>query len=158
MDEDICGMLQTRRSDGDGSSERQHVELGFSATTDNLEAVNHAVFKLAQSTGWDAGIQMQIELVLEELITNIINYGYPDREQGHIELFMEGSPEELKIRLEDDGKPYNPLETEEPDFNLSLEEKPIGGLGVYFVRHIMNTMDYRWENGRNIVEVTKSFS
>lgn len=94
-------------------------------------------------------------LALDELITNIISYGYDDQGEHRINVrfILQGS--ELAAELEDDGKPFNPLDRPAPDVDLSIEDREIGGLGIHFVRELMDKVEYRRENDRNILTLRK---
>ena len=63
--------------------------------------------------------------------------------------------DEVNIEFEDEGNPYNPLEKDDPDTTLKAKERKIGGLGVFMVKKIMDSVDYKFENGKNIVKIRK---
>ncbi len=92
-------------------------------------------------------------LVLEELITNTIKYGYEDAGQHSIavDLFLE--PSQVVLRLADDGRPFNPLDLPAPQTDGALEDRRVGGLGIHLVRSLAANMSYRREADRNLVEV-----
>jgi serine/threonine-protein kinase RsbW len=101
--------------------------------------------------GFDEGTADRIELALEEVLVNIINYAYPE-EAGNIELRFAAEDEYgLVIEVGDRGIPFDPLAAPEADTAASLEERNIGGLGIFFVRRIMDRVKYRREEGRNIL-------
>src|SRR5690625_5041078 len=91
-----------------------------------------------------------LNLDLVELVTNSVSYGYDagagDRE---IRRSLRREPEALHVEVEDDGRAFNPLEVPPPDIDAPLESRPIGGLGVHFLRTLMDDLCYRRENGRN---------
>jgi len=101
-------------------------------------------------------------LACEELVTNIISYGYPadgsraaaGRER---EIICELASDARAIRLSitDDAMPYNPLERSDPDVTLALEEREQGGLGVYFVKQVMDEVRYERDGNRNKLIMTK---
>lgn len=107
---------------------------------------NHSV---SQKTIYD------ITLSLEELVTNIISYGYDDKNEHKIEIKFILQDDVIEITIKDDAKPFDPTKHPEPDVNKSLEEKQIGGLGIHLVRNLMNTMSYKRDNGNNILTLTK---
>ena len=94
-------------------------------------------------------------LALEELVTNSIKYGYDDQDEHVIQVQVELALEGVTIVVEDDGHPFNPLEQVEPDMNLPLDQRPIGGLGLHLLRKLSDRMDYAWQNGRNRVTLHK---
>ena len=94
-------------------------------------------------------------LALEELVTNSIKYGYDDQTEHVIQVEVELGPDGMTMVVEDDGHPFNPLEQMEPDTNLPIEERPIGGLGLHLLRKLSDRMEYVWKNGRNRVTLQK---
>ena len=93
---------------------------------------------------------MQIKLALEEAVTNVILYAYPDKKDQDIRIDMNYEHKRLTI-----GIGFNPLERQEPDLTLSLEERPIGGLGIYLVKQLMTEVSYSRSAGKNILTMTK---
>jgi serine/threonine-protein kinase RsbW len=96
-----------------------------------------------------------MNLALDELVSNIIKYAYDDAEEHQILVTVAVGRDLLTISVEDDGKPFNPIDAPSPNPDLPLEEWPIGGLGVHIVKSIADTLDYRRERGRNIVRLEK---
>ena len=94
-------------------------------------------------------LAFELNLCLDELITNIVSYGYQDeREHGiRLQLTVDGSG--LTVLLEDDARAFNPLEAAVPDTEASVEQRNVGGLGVHFVKSLVDRMDYRREAGLN---------
>jgi anti-sigma regulatory factor (Ser/Thr protein kinase) len=124
---------------------------------DELAPLAEAFEALAEELGWDAAAAMHINLAVEELVTNIINYGYSDGRVGRIEVWLEADPEEVRLCIEDDADPFDPFAMPEPDhLTQSLEERPIGGLGIHFVRSYMDVCTYyRLDNNCNQVRLVK---
>ena len=94
-----------------------------------------------------------LNLALEEVVSNIIRHGYGGREDGEVSLAIHLAPEAVVVTVEDDGVPFNPLELPDPDLTVPLEEREVGGLGVYLVRQLMHEVSYRAEGGRNILRM-----
>ena len=101
-------------------------------------------------------VQYLANLAVEELITNCIKYGYEDAADHIIEVKLQISGNELALTVTDDGRPFNPLELPEPDIHLPIEERPIGGLGIYLLRRMSDHMDYVRAAGKNCVRLRKS--
>jgi len=112
------------------------------------------------SEEWDIPmkISLNLNLVLEELITNIIFYGYDDKNEHQICIRLYKKDNEIEIQIEDDGKEFNPLLVAEPDIDESIENRKIGGLGIHFVRKIMDGMNYRRSDDKNILTLTKNIA
>lgn len=115
-----------------------------------LESLNKVVAEFAERHHLSSKVLLNLSLALEEILTNVISYAYDDNDEHQImvRLFLEQG--QLKVEVEDDGRPFNPLEAPEPDLNKSLEERSIGGLGIHFVRKLMDELEYRREEGRNL--------
>ena len=97
-------------------------------------------------------------LAIEELITNIVKYGYDDTDAHEIVIHLAVNNGELRIEISDDGHAFNPFDQPEPDTTLPAEERPIGGLGIHFVRNMLDDCAYCRTEGRNVVTLTKKFS
>lgn len=97
----------------------------------------------------------EIHLCLEEHFTNIIAHGYTDDEMHWIEVTLSVEDENFVIRIEDDGIPFNPNEAPAPDLECPLEEREIGGLGVYLTRHFMDNLVYQRCGGKNVLIMIK---
>lgn len=108
-----------------------------------------------EEVGWDFTVLMQVNLVLEELVINVINYGYPDNRVGYIDVLIETNAKEIHIHITDDGKPFNPFQREAPDLSLDIEDRPIGGLGIYLVKSYMHSYDYCYAKNKNKVTLIK---
>lgn len=99
-----------------------------------------------------------LQIVVEELVTNVIDYGeVPAGEPAAtVELSVEGGV--LTMVLTDRGREYNPLLREDPDTTLPAEERPIGGLGVHFCKKLTDTQSYARADGKNVLTLTKKLS
>ncbi|WP_278623639.1 ATP-binding protein [Parabacteroides gordonii] len=108
----------------------------------------------AGNCGFDAALLMQIKLAMDEAVTNVIQYAYPGSE-GDIWIDMGCDNGQLKIVITDNGIQFNPLKKQEPDITLSLDERPIGGLGIFLVKQLMTDVRYDRSEGKNILTMTK---
>ena len=99
-----------------------------------------------------------LQIIVEELVTNVIDYGgVPAGEHAvRVDLSAEGG--ELLIRLTDRGTEYNPLLREDPDTSLPAEQRPIGGLGVHFCKKLTDAQDYERRDGCNVLTLRKKLS
>lgn len=97
----------------------------------------------------------QVNLCLDELLTNTISYGFPEGGEHEITVEIDLQGKTLVIATRDDGLAFNPLEQSEPDTGQSLEERPIGGLGIHLVRTMMDEIEYRYESGQNVLVMKK---
>ena len=104
--------------------------------------------------GFDDKSKTQVNLVVEEIFVNIANYAYAPG-IGSVTIRIKRKLDELVIEFEDSGLPYNPLLEQNPDTELSLEERPIGGLGVFLVKSFVDDLTYDHRDGRNVLTVRK---
>jgi serine/threonine-protein kinase RsbW len=105
--------------------------------------------------GFGPEVTMKVNLALDELVTNVINYGYDDQGEHVIRLLLSLDGPALQVVLEDDGKPFNPLDAPAPDIDAALEDRTVGGLGIHFVREIMDRVTYRREGRRNLLTMER---
>ncbi|UCG13384.1 MAG: ATP-binding protein [Deltaproteobacteria bacterium] len=98
----------------------------------------------------------ELNLALEELVTNIISYGYRDDADHWIQIAISHENAILTIRLEDDGIPFDPVEAEPPDCNCPVEERTIGNLGIYLTKKVMDDMVYERHENKNILTLRKN--
>ncbi len=104
----------------------------------------------------DVAVLPQIDLALEEAVTNIIMYAYPEGEKGTAELTVEVADGQISATLIDSGTPFNPLQQQEANLDVSLEERKIGGLGIHLIKEIMDVVEYAYEDGRNVLKMKKN--
>jgi len=95
------------------------------------------------------------KLALEEIVTNIISYGYESKGGHKINVTLELKDTELIIKVEDDSRPFNPLETPKPDLEKPLEEMQVGGLGIHLVRRVMDKIEYKRQGDKNLLVMFK---
>ncbi len=120
-----------------------------------LEVLADAIESLAAEWEISMSISLNLNLVLEELVTNIIFYGYEDAGEHKILIHLSFEDTILEVRIEDDAKEFNPLLHAEPDVNAPIEEREIGGLGIHFVRKIMDDMTYERLANKNVLILKK---
>jgi anti-sigma regulatory factor (Ser/Thr protein kinase) len=101
----------------------------------------------------DPKIVYAVELILEEALINVIDYGYDDDDEHEIMIQIRLDQNQVAIKLEDDGKKFNPLTIPRIDTSKQALERLEGGLGIHLVRNMMNSMAYNREKGRNIFEI-----
>ena len=114
-----------------------------------LKRISEAVENFGEVNALSPKDIFQINLALDEVITNIISYAYEDSACHEIVVTLELSDQKLMITVIDDGRLFNPLQIPPLDLTESLEERQVGGLGIHFVRQVMNHVAYECEEGRN---------
>lgn len=134
-------------------------ELTVSATLENIDAVTAFVDEQLEEMGCPMKAQMQIDIAIDELFSNIARYAYtPDTGEATVRVEKADHPLAAVITFIDRGKPYNPLAKEDPDTTLSAEERQIGGLGIFMVKKSMDDMQYEYKDGQNILRIQKNLA
>ncbi len=132
------------------------VEKEFMATLDNLASVMEFVESEMENLGCPMRVMMQTSVAIEELFVNIAHYAY-EGDTGMMRLAIDRVDEGVMFRFTDYGVKFDPLSRKDPDVSLSAEERKIGGLGIYMVKQTMDELQYRYEDGQNILEIVKKF-
>jgi len=132
-------------------------EIHFdAATTDDITAVTAFVEEQLEKMDCPMKTVFQINVAIDEIFSNIVRYGYPGGAGPvTVQVAERIDPHRVRIRFSDEGVPYNPLNNSDPDVTLSAEERGIGGLGIYMVRKTMDNVKYVYEDGKNILTITK---
>ena len=99
-----------------------------------------------------------LNLVLEEAVSNVILYAYPKEERPEISLVANATDNNLVFLLTDSGKEFDPTQAPDVDVTLSAEERQIGGLGIFLIRQIMNTVEYQRIDGKNVLTLGKQLN
>lgn len=132
-------------------------ELIIAAETKHLDEVLLFVDEVLKKYNCPTDTQIKIDIAVEEIYVNIANYAYnPEVGEATIICRVENEPLRVIVEFRDGGVSYNPLETEEPNIELSAEERDMGGLGIYMVKSSMDNVAYRYENGKNILTIEKN--
>ena len=131
-------------------------ERTLKATLENISEVTAFVDEQLEAEGCGMKAQLQIDMAIEELFGNIAHYAYaPGTGDAAVRYEFDEPSRTVSITFADRGRPFNPLAKSDPDVTLPLEEREIGGLGIFLVRKTMDHMDYRYENGQNILTIWK---
>ncbi len=136
---------------------RLRIEPGPNAShADSLYFIQGSVEELGQRESWPDSLTFKVNLVLEELGLNILSYGGPEENQSPgVEIVLISEDDSLTIEVLDDGLPFNPLQdTETPDVDAILGDRPIGGLGVHLVKTLMDELSYERTAGKNHLKMS----
>lgn len=129
--------------------------LHVSAKFDRLEQIS----KFIEQAGLEAGLGetaiCRCQLAVDEACTNIIEHAYEGEDRGSIDICCEPEAGELTITIEDQGKPFDPNSVPEPQLNTNLENMQVGGLGLYFMRQVMDAVEFSYEDGSNRLVLLK---
>ena len=133
-------------------------EITVKALVDNLGTVTDFVDDFLDSCDCPMKVQMQIDIAIDEIFSNICHYAYGDsvgEATIRVEFEDASACKAIALTFIDEGVPYNPLEKEDPDTTLSAEDRKIGGLGIYMVKKNMDEMEYEYSDGKNILSMKK---
>lgn len=133
-------------------------QLTIEATVENLQTVIDFVTERLEARDCPMKTSMQMELVIEEIFVNVSSYAYaPASGDVTICLDFTENPSSVEITFIDGGKPYNPLERDDPDTTLDIDERDIGGLGIFLVKKNVDEISYEYAEGKNILRMKKFF-
>lgn len=132
------------------------VKLRVEARVENIDRVTNFVNEQLESMDCSMRSMLQIDVALDEIFSNVCHYAYGD-DIGHVTLYVEELPDDKSVRItmEDEGIPFNPLSHEDPDVTVGLAERSIGGLGIFMVKRTMNDVLYEYRDDKNMLTVVK---
>ena len=131
-------------------------KLTIDATVENLPAVTEYITSSLEEKNCSMKTIMQMELVIEEIFVNVASYAYRPN-IGQVTICKEFEPDAITISFIDSGKAYNPLEHKDPDINAELEDRDIGGLGIFLVKKNVDEISYERKDNQNILTIKKKF-
>ena len=133
------------------------LELVLGNELAELERLAAAVDDFVDRNHLPPGIAFKLNLCFDELITNTVSYGYGDAKHARHDILVRLASDgcQIKAEVEDDSAPYNPfVEAPQPDLGNDIDERRVGGLGVFLVKEMMDHVAYRRDGNRNVVELT----
>lgn len=134
---------------------RSGFRMSVGADREELAGVQAAFGEFAETHQVPAGVRRSMNVVLDELLTNIVTHGATNRAGGIVTVAVDLDRDQLALTLTDDGASFDPFGGTAPDTTLSVAERPIGGLGIHLVRQLVDEVDYDRRDGRNVVRVVK---
>jgi anti-sigma regulatory factor (Ser/Thr protein kinase) len=120
-----------------------------------LDALSGKTEDIAEKWELPGSLAMNLNLVMEEAVTNIINYAFNDSGEHKIKISLSLGKNILTVRIKDDGIYFDPTSREPPDISLPATERPVGGLGIFLISQIMDTVHYSREKNLNVLTLTK---
>ena len=132
-------------------------ELTIAATVENIDTVTDFVNEHLEAYDCPMKAQMQIDIAIDELFSNIAHYAYnPETGDATVRVEVVEDPMAVVITFIDKGIPYDPLKKADPNTALSAEEREIGGLGIFMVKKTMDDITYEYKDGQNILKIKKN--
>ena len=133
-------------------------EICIKNKVSELEKVARFVEEIGEELGLSMELQMNLNLVREEMVTNVIFYAYPQDEEADIELLAKSDGKELTFVLSDQGKEFDPTAKEDTDLDVNPADRELGGMGIFIVKNIMNKVTYQRLEGKNLLTMTKGIT
>ncbi len=122
---------------------------------ETIPQLNEFIDSVAEEMALDMSLTMSLNLAMEEAVVNVMDYAYPEGQQGNVEIEAMTDGEWLTFVISDSGVPFDPTTKEDADTTLSAEERPIGGLGIFLVRQLMDVIQYQRDGDKNVLTLLK---
>jgi len=123
----------------------------------DLKKLKAIVLKMSESIDCTQRKLKEIDLILEELFTNMVNHGFSDNKEHDIDISLSCDDTDMVIRMEDDGEPFDINALPPPDIRCAIEKRGIGGLGIHFVKHFIDECRYYRKKNKNIIIMKKKY-
>jgi serine/threonine-protein kinase RsbW len=130
------------------------VNLNIGSAITEIPGVSARLEEVMGTAGFCPEAILDTQLAVEEAITNVIVHGYK-KAGSEIRISCAVMPDQIEIRITDSAPPFDPLSLPEPDLDSDVNERRIGGLGIYLIRQVMDGFSYRYEGGNNILTLIK---
>lgn len=130
------------------------MEKVFAASDSALSSAIHFVEEELEKMDCPPSLVIKITVAVEEIFVNIAHYAYPGKD-GDVRLSAKKSDDGVVIEFRDRGIPFDPLANSDPDVSLPVNERGIGGLGIFMVKKMMDRIGYTYKNGENILTLEK---
>ena len=131
-------------------------QILLKGSLEEIDYLSTEIERFCEEVGLEDLVKNQVNLILEELYTNTANYGFKDIPEGRVSITLSVLGDQLEITYQDNGIAFNPLEIDDPDLLLSLEDRAIGGLGVFFVKAMTDKVTYARVGEFNYLTMQKS--
>ncbi len=128
----------------------QSCEKTFTAKIEEVPAIVAYVADMAESVGMHPKRVMHLQLAVEEAVVNVCNYAY-QVPPGEVQISISHESNRFVVKVQDEGVPFDPMTLEAPDLKAGIEERQVGGLGVYLMRRVMDEVHYFREGKKNIL-------
>lgn len=122
---------------------------------ETIPQLNEFIDSVAEEVGLEMSLTMSLNLAIEEAVVNVMEYAYPEGQTGNVEIEVAADQQWMTFVITDTGIAFDPTKKEDADTTLSAEERPIGGLGIFLVRQLMDVIDYKREGNKNVLTLQK---
>jgi anti-sigma regulatory factor (Ser/Thr protein kinase) len=134
------------------------LDLHFANDLAAMAGLAEAVDRFGATHRLPADILNALQVAVDEIVTNAITHSYAPGARGEIAVRLRRRLDSVVLEIEDDGVPFDPLQAPPPDLGLPAAERPIGGLGIHFVRNLMDEVSYARQDGRNLLKLVKNLA
>ena len=125
----------------------------FKANLESIQKIQDFVEENLRGKKSDRSKLFKINILIEEIVVNIVNYAFNNTAEGVINIEIDISGDKMFFKISDNGIPFNPLKAKEPDISASLEDRKVGGLGIFFVKQIAKDISYSYQNSKNCISL-----
>jgi serine/threonine-protein kinase RsbW len=132
----------------------ERFELQVEAKVEQLARIREFIADAMRAFGLDDRKSFEVQLAVDEACANIMHYAYSEA-GGVIELSCERRNDAVRVIIKDQGKPFDPTAVPPPDLDADVEDRAVGGLGIYFMRRMMDEVSYKFRNGENVLTMVK---
>ena len=129
--------------------------IRFPADVREIERLNQLVRRFGELHEIPSRALYAVNLALDEVVTNVVRYGFEISAGQEVAVRVETTGDDLHSEVVDAGREFNPLDAPLPDLTAALEERALGGLGIHLVRSLMDRVEYRRENAKNVLTMRK---
>lgn len=133
----------------------QDVELRIGSNRRDASGIADALDRFAAAHGLSGPTIHDLQVALDEVLSNVMTHGYGDRQDGEILVRLLHRRDVIVVEVEDEGIPFDPLQTPSPDLTVPISKRIIGGLGVHFIRNLVDNIAYSRPHGRNCLRLMK---
>jgi len=137
------------------AAKRQHTRITLKNTLSELDRLHVILLEIQDEWQLSGKFILQLNLVLDELFTNVVSYGYVDNSEEKVCITLLRRDNLMEITMSDSGKPFDPTLAKKPELDRLLAEVPDGGLGIFLVHQYTDTIHYKRADDKNILTLTK---
>ena len=130
-------------------------QLTINSDMANLEQVSDFVLEMARQLQLAEQTTDHVQMAVDEAVTNVMEHAYGGRTDGRIDIKVHATERVLQIEIRDQGEPFDPNTIQEPNIHTPLSERAIGGLGVFFMRKLMDEVEFARDRRGNLTRMTK---
>ncbi len=134
---------------------RQEFRMSVGAHAGEVQKVNAVFARFAETYALPEAVRRSVNVALDELLANELSHGMAGRDAGSVTVEVELDQERVTVTITDDGPSFDPFRQAAPDTTLSVDERPIGGLGIHLVRELMDEVSYQRRDEHNVVVLVK---